>query len=749
MPVVPTYEDRGIRLDPGLNFRDNTHATGEMFGSQVGEAMGKAGQGLIDVGQAVAEVHELDATNEAKDSHNGLIERVRELGYGEGGYLGTSGRGAVEGYASYEAAVRQAVKDGAKGLSPLALAKYMDAANATAQGALATGEAHAMEGRKAWTMQTTQARMAAFHGNAVAQSDNPQAVIENTVAMLAEYREIGKLMGWPEGEVSEKGLGLVSDVYEDIARKKAVADPVAARAFVKDNAPLFTDEARKRLDGTIGEAALDEETRQGALAFVSGKRASPDTDTAAAPPAAGSEQPAVRLPGPTLKRAVLLNHAAVGTDPSLVLGLDDGFASNLSAFIEDAPPEIRSGLSLEFLAHAGDGRQGVPTDAPRAASLTFDGARLDAAPAAVQNWALRTAGKYGLRLPSGIGLSAGDPNGGRLVAASDGVSARASMPSPSSAEDYLQTITDPRRRDLARQTILDAWELRSREEGERQRAAKAELWRQINGGATPDDVPFDVRQAAGMDAMTAARSYYSKKLADQAIVTNPEVLRNLRLTEATNPQYFVNLDLNDYRDLLSDGDYRDQTERQAGIIENDRAAREKGPDLVTAFKMAEVQLEAAGVLMPGGQKTEEDRQRLADFQNALWSDIAALQAEKPGHVPNPLDFRLIINKLLLPVLIKTPGVLWDSETPARLFETRHLKDGQTYEVNVLPKDIPIDMRGGIRKELEMELGKQPTDEQLGAEYAAIVEGKPLPFAGTRRERELATGIRRDAALKGR
>ncbi|WP_288198730.1 hypothetical protein [uncultured Pleomorphomonas sp.] len=31
MPVVPTYDQRGVRLDPGLNFRDNTRATGDMW----------------------------------------------------------------------------------------------------------------------------------------------------------------------------------------------------------------------------------------------------------------------------------------------------------------------------------------------------------------------------------------------------------------------------------------------------------------------------------------------------------------------------------------------------------------------------------------------------------------------------------------------------------------------------------------------------------------------------------------------
>lgn len=61
MPVVPTYEDRGIRLDPGLNFRDSTKATGEMFGSGIGTALGNVGKGLTDVGEAAAEAERAKA----------------------------------------------------------------------------------------------------------------------------------------------------------------------------------------------------------------------------------------------------------------------------------------------------------------------------------------------------------------------------------------------------------------------------------------------------------------------------------------------------------------------------------------------------------------------------------------------------------------------------------------------------------------------------------------------------------------
>lgn len=681
MPVVPTYEDRGIRLDPGLNFRDNTHATPEMFGSRVGDALGKAGQGLTDLGKAVAEVHELDATNTAKDSHNSLIERVRELGYGDGGYLGTSGRGAVEGYAGYEAAVRQAVKDGTRGLSPLALAKYMDAANATAQGALATGEAHAMEGRKAWTVQTSQARIAAFHGNAVAQPDNPQAVIENTVAMLAEYREIGKLMGWPEGEAGEKGLGLVSGVYEDIALKKAATDPAGANAFIEDNAPMFTEEARKRLDATVGEAARDEETRQGALEFAGGTREPGEASRSYLSEAA--EAGAAPKAGPTLERALLLGRVT-GHDADKVIRLDPNFSTNLEALLEDAPPQYRDDINIRIPDSGADGKG-------RTVDLTYRGKPLLDAPLQLRDWARRAVGRYGMLMPIG-------GTGGAVTAATDGVAVRALRPSADAIDKHLVGIADPDRREIARQAIVTSLDQQSRQERERQRQAKAELWRQVDAGATPDALPYTLRQAAGSGAMTVARAYVTK-LAAGPIVSDDMLLADMRLFSAERPEDFALVDLNDYRDRLEASDLKALAETQAAIGRDGRKARDQGAELKDAFDMARTRLEQAGAILPGEENSGQRRQLLAKVQNAVYTGLADSRAQNPGVKPAPADIRKMIDPFLLPYYLPQP----DPKPKPK----------------VKLSDISPDLRTSITRQLAMELGRKPTDGEVAREYAAF------------------------------
>ncbi|PKR87406.1 hypothetical protein CXZ10_20390 [Pleomorphomonas diazotrophica] len=681
MPVVPTYEDRGIRLDPGLNFRDNTHATGEMFGSQVGAALGSVGRGLADLGQAVAEVHELDATNAAKDSHNGLIERVRELGYGDGGYLGTSGRSAVEGYAGYEAAVRQAVKDGARGLSPLALAKYMDAANATAQGALATGEAHALDGRKAWTTATSEARMAAFHGNAVAQSDNPHAVAENTLAALTEYREIGKLMGWPEGEVTDRGMGLVSGVYEDIARNKAATDPIGAMAFIRDNAPLFTEAARKRLDAEVGEAARDEETRQGALAFAAGRRKPAEASQPPVEGVAGAD--AAGRVGPTLERALLLGRMT-GDDAGKVLRLDPNFSTNLSALLEDAPSAFRDDINIRIPESEADGKG-------RSGELTYRGKSLSIAPSQLLDWARRNAGRYGLVMPVG-------GSGSSVMAAADGVAARALRPSSDAIDKHLAGIADPDRREIAKQAIVTSLDLESQQEQERRAAAKAELWQRVDGGAAPDALPFTLRQAAGSGAMTVARNYVSKALAGP-IIGDDVLLADMRLFSAERPEDFAQVDLNDYRDRLGKSDLKALAESQSAIGQDSRKARDEGAELKDAFDMARTRLVNAGALPPSGEESAEQRHLLARVQNAVYTGLADFRAANPNARPTPSDIYKSVDPFLMPYYL-----------PQR---------DPRPKPKVKLSDISPDLRTSITRQLAMELGRKPTDGEVAREYAAF------------------------------
>lgn len=682
MPVVPTYQDRGIRLDPGLNFRDNTHATGEMFGSQVGDALGTLGKGLTDVGKAVAEVGELDATNTAKDNNNGFMGGARELSYGKDGYMATTGRAAVEGLDGYRKSLLQLAQDGAKGLSPLASRKYWDSANVTINSLMDEAAKYAMQARETWTVESSKARVDTFRENAAASWDKPNAEKLDMIAALTEFQHYGNLLGWNADELARQSAALISDVHEDGIRRKAETDPIGAAADIETHKGFLLTEARDRLKATVGKAADDETARQGAVAFAAGSR------TPGVPPMSGAlgEAPAA---GPTRQKALLLDHTAGANGPA-VLDLDNAFATNLAALIEDAPAKVRDGLGIGFRKGA-DNQHGEG----RAADLTYHGDSLDQAPAEVQDWLRRSAGQYGLNLPIG-----GGP-GGSVVASTDGVAARALRPSAEAIDKHLQTIADPRRRDIARQAIMATLDQQNRQEQQQQQAAKAELWRQVDAGAAPDALPFPIRQAAGSNAMTVARNYVTK-VSSGPVISDDVLLADMRLYAAERPEDFARVDLNDYRDRLEGSDLKALSQTQSAIGQDSRKARDQGAELKNAFDMARTRLENAGALTPG-EESADQRQLLARVQNTVYAGLAEFRAANPGAKPTPPDIRKMIDPFLLPYYLPQPD--------------------PRPKLNVKLSDISPDLRESISRQLAMEIDRKPTDGEIAREYAAFMQSQ--------------------------
>lgn len=679
MPVVPTYEDRGIRLDPGLTFRDSTHATGEMFGSQVGDALGTLGKGLTDVGKAVAEVKELDDTNSAKDNNNGFMGGARELSYGKDGYMASTGRAAVEGLDGYRKGLLQLAQDGAKGLSPLASRKYWDSANVTINSLMDEAAKHAMQERKTWAVESSKARVDSFRENAAANWDKPNADKLDMIAAFTEYQQLGNLLGWNADELARQSAALISDIHEDGIRRKAEADPIGAADDMVAHKDFLLPEAQDRLKATVGKAADDERTLRSAMAFAGGSR------TPGGTPLISDASDGAPAAGPTRQKGFLLDHTASANAPA-VLNLDTSFTTNLAAMIEDAPAKVRDSLGIAFRKGAdtmhGDGR---------AVDLTYHGGSIDQAPADVQDWLRRSAGSYDLSLPIG-----GGPEGS-VVASTDGVAARALRPSAEAIDKHLETVTDPRRQEIARQAIVTTLDQQSRQEQQQQQAAKDELWRQVDAGAAPDTLPYTVRQAAGSSAMTVARSYVSKALAGP-IVSDDVLLRDMRLFAAVRPEDFSRLDLNDYRDRLEKSDLKALAETQTAIGRDSRKARDQGAELKDAFDMARTRLVNAGALTPG-EESAGQRQLLARVQNAVYTGLADFRAANPKGRPTPSDIYKTVDPFLMSYYLPQPAPR--SKPTVKL------------------SDISPDLRTSITRQLAMELGRKPTDGEVAREYAAF------------------------------
>jgi hypothetical protein len=86
--------------------------------------------------------------------------------------------------------------------------------------------------------------------------------------------------------------------------------------------------------------------------------------------------------------------------------------------------------------------------------------------------------------------------------------------------------------------------------------------------------------------------------------------------------------------------------------------------------------------------------------------------------PTQADIQQMINKLILPIAIKTPGTLYgqNTDTSHFLFEAGQRPDNSTVTVTPKYTDIPIDLRRGIALDLERERGRKPSEQEVVERY---------------------------------
>lgn len=96
--------------------------------------------------------------------------------------------------------------------------------------------------------------------------------------------------------------------------------------------------------------------------------------------------------------------------------------------------------------------------------------------------------------------------------------------------------------------------------------------------------------------------------------------------------------------------------------------------------------------------------------------------------PNQMEIQAMVNKLLLPIVVKQPGMLWDTNTEGFMFEAGSRPDASTVDVAVEYADIPVDLRRGISIDLERELGRKPSEDEVVMRYEDFVFGRgPTPI----------------------
>lgn len=766
MVQVPTYQ-QDQRLRPIFQQGVDVRATPDAFGSAIGQGMENLASGGMQVAQSLRQVEDLKNTLTAKDSLTAFQREKMELDYGPNGFLTTQGKNAVDGRQGYNAAL-DALKKKYAPATPDAARKYDDAATSAVTDGMRSGIIHAAQGQKDWASSSSMARLELFQDQALSGYDKPDEIKKSVALGLAEIDQQAGLMGWDKSVSDLKKQEFSSKVHSNVALAMA-SQPNGARsalAYIKANGATMDPATRLDMETKLKPYAADEE----GLSVVNdilakGRKVSELPGDIVAEVAGAKPEGAPRAApggGPTRSKAFLMQRSAHKERAGDTTNLDNDFADNLAALIQDAPPGIREGLGLgsawrdnevqkqEFEKSDKTGRRVafpagyVKPDGSiskgsnhlhgRAADLSYNGQRLDKAPKEVRDWVHANAGNYGLRFPMSWEAWHIEPNGGvpassQVVPARDGVAARTMMPSYGDALEKINEISDPTVRAAAMKHLNATFELRSKAESANADAAKSQIWALTLQNVPMSDIPFELKLAAGREAVEGFEKYGNKD-----ITTDPVAYSALSTMAAADPAGFSQMDLTapEVIGSLSKADLKELMDKKSSILGDERKASEEGSVVVNAFKLAQDQLETVGITTNGKKDAEREAaaKRIAQFQNELAREIEDFRKQNANRPPTFDEQRQMINKMLLPVIVKQERSMWNplktpwSESATTdgmfMFETGGkvgaLGGGTSAELNVQYKDIPLRDRIDLELALQKQLGFKPSPEQVETAY---------------------------------
>lgn len=766
MVKVPEYTPN-VSLRPAFQSQWTVRANAEHFGAAVGRGLQQAAQGMGQLAKSLQAVKALEDEARVREARNQYMQERDVLMYDpENGYMNTQGRNALDQRSAFVENMRKIREKYAKSLTPEQQRLFDRSIETLELDARRSAMIHNGNELKKYVIDGSKAAAENFANEALRNIDNPAMADKYLSAGLIEIREISEKTGMAPEILEQMEREYLSSYRSNVTSVLLEKDARAAQSYFNQYKDQFSADKAIELQSKIDTAVKDLNGRDEAARILGMGRA---VDASSAPEggavSSGVSGRALRQSGPSRARAFLQSRS--NKDASHVDGLDETFATNLAAMIQDAPPGISEKLGI-YSGYRSSARQaqlyqealrkyGSPQAARRwvappgrsnhnhgrAVDLSYNGQSLKHAPKEVQDWVRENAPKYGMHVPMGhepwhiepLGTRGTAPAGavGTVVQNSVAVSPRATFPSFSQIEEELSKIKDPYEQEVARKHIYAQIDARNKIAEAQEKQAKAELWRYIDQGATPDEVPVDVRMAAGMAAVSSAWSYVEKAEGRNQIEDDEEFVYRMRLYAATNPEEFAKMDLMDYFDRMSKATRKEFAELQSKIISNPLEAKKDGINITSAMSQARTQLEAVGLTVTGKSATEREKaaKRIAQFENNLMVEMEAFR-QKNGQPPNQLEIQELINKLLLPIIIRQEKSAWDitktpwsafNETDSFLFEVGQIGDldgGGTAEFNIKYEDIPTGYRLQIERIIREE-GGIPSEDEVVRRYILFLQ----------------------------
>ncbi|WP_416063933.1 hypothetical protein ACK9YZ_11870 [Rhizobium sp. ZK1] len=295
-------------------------------------------------------------------------------------------------------------------------------------------------------------------------------------------------------------------------------------------------------------------------------------------------------------------------------------------------------------------------------------------------------------------------------------------------EESLNSIADPALR-AATEAQLNGYTVSLKKAIDAQRVQVQE-WanNQVIADPTfdPTKLPVHIQQAIGPSGMLTLRDYKEKVRAYGQPATDTQTLYDLQSEFARDPAAFSRIDLLEYRSMLSDKDWEKVTGWRQMALTDQRKARLESLDINTAFELAKPQLEALGFFKddPGFFTANSVPTRVALFRATLLDQMDSFKDKNNGQNPTQSDIQKMINRLLFPIVISSPGSFvtgWNpTEKYGYLYQANSLADDQSYDIAVEYQDIPRDLRQSIEADLTKNNRRKPSQDEIVKEYETFM-----------------------------
>lgn len=752
MPRVPEYTPN-VSAIPDMQGRLAPVATGEAFGASIGRGLANLGAGVSKIGAALEAVRDLEDEARVREARNQYMRERDALMYDpQNGYMFTQGRNALDQRSSFVDSLRKLREKYAKDLNPRQQQLFAQSVEPLEIDSERSAAVHAGGELKNYIIEGSKASAENFGTEALRHINNPEMANKYLAAGLLELRELGRKQGLSPDQQEAMERDYLSQHRYNSALMIAADDPIKAEKYVEEYKNELTPQHQHDLKQKLQPLVDDAKSMQ---YYTEWERRTSQA----------------KQSGNVVK---LINQGAVRKQPiteTLTQRLTDavvsvygpGYRAEVYSGGQPAPGQGRRvgstrhdhGRAADVYIIGPDGKRVTGDDlAPLAQywlakgyggvglEMRGGGIHLDEHTDRARTWNyLKAGGRYteaqrravqaGLRgeLPSVV--QSADGKAIQATGGDDtGVGAVSSRPTGDDLVSFLNSIEDPKVRAATYQRIKAANEIRAQQEKANLELLKSQAFAAVEQGISPDQLPVDVRVQLGRTEMDGLWDYYTKSQTGR-IVTNEEVLSELRRMYAEDPVAFSQVDLWQYKAELSKEDWRMVDGWRQTALTDQRKAREEGAVYTDAMNIARSQLEAVGLTTTGktGDEREAVAKRIQQFEMILQQELMAWMKANDGRVPPYEEIQKIVNRLLLPAVIKQERSIWNplktpwtqfSERQGFLFEAPFRPDDTEAEVRVNYEDIPADLRRVIEADLESELGRKPSREEIAARYAEFL-----------------------------